>query len=102
MSDSFQLALAAGCGLLIGMLYFSALWLTVTRLPNARSPEMLMLFSVAARMGLALSAFWLVMAGRWERAVACLFGFIAARILLMVFLKRDLQEKTHGRNSDQS
>ena len=38
--------------------------------------------SYLVRLALMLGVVWLVMQGRWERAVACLVGFTVVRVLL--------------------
>ncbi|MFW6127514.1 MAG: ATP synthase subunit I, partial [Thermodesulfobacteriota bacterium] len=59
------------------------LWLTVQRLPGARRPGLLTLLSLIIRLGVTLAGFYLVMAGRWERLLVCLAGFLLVRILLV-------------------
>jgi F1F0 ATPase subunit 2 len=75
------LAFVAGLGL--GLFYFGGLWLTVQRLPQARHPGLLTLVSLIVRLGLTLAVFYLVMAGRWERLLACLVGFLLVRLVLV-------------------
>jgi F1F0 ATPase subunit 2 len=64
--------------------FYAGLWLTVRALPQSRSPWLIGVASLVARMGAAAGAFvlaaWL---GGWTRAVALLAGFIAARVLLV-------------------
>jgi F1F0 ATPase subunit 2 len=74
------MALAAGVAL--GLFYFGGLWLTLRLLPPSRYAGLLVSGSLLVRMGITLPGFYLVMGGRAERLVACLLGFIAARVLL--------------------
>lgn len=75
------LAFAAGLGL--GLFYFGGLWLTVQRLPRSRHPGLLTLGSLIVRLGVTLPGFYLVMAGRWERLLVCLAGFLVVRLVLV-------------------
>jgi F1F0 ATPase subunit 2 len=79
MPDSLQpwLAVLAGGGL--GAIYFGGLWWTVRRAMSFRRPAASMLVSALLRMSVALGGFYLVAAGRWERLLLCLLGFVVAR-----------------------
>ncbi len=74
---------AFAAGLLLGLFYFGGLWLTVQRLPRSEHPGMLTLVSLIIRLGVTLAGFYLVMAGRWERLLVCLAGFLLVRIVLV-------------------
>jgi len=78
---SLFLAFLAGAALGLG--YYGGLWLTIQRLPTAGRPGLLASVSLFLRLGLVLVAFYLVMGGRWERLLACLAGFLLARVLLV-------------------
>jgi F1F0 ATPase subunit 2 len=43
----------------------------------------LSLVSLMIRLGVTLAGFYLVMAGRWERLLACLVGFLLMRTVLV-------------------
>lgn len=79
------LALLAGFGL--GVLFFGGLWLTVRALPRARYPAALMLGSFWGRTALVVAGFTSVIRRRWENALACLVGFLIARLLLARFVR---------------
>ena len=83
MDENWQLLLAGPVGVGLGIVYFGGLWLTVRRLPDARWPALLLLGSMLGRTALTLLGFYLVMDARWERLLACLAGFILARMVLM-------------------
>lgn len=83
MTQILFLLLALMAGLALGLWYFGGLWLTVQRLPRARNPGFLSLVSLMIRLGVTLAGFYLVMAGRWERLLACLAGFLLMRIVLV-------------------
>lgn len=80
-SNTWQLLFALGMGAVLGLLYFGGLLATVASLPQARNPALLFVISYVARMGVAVAGFYFVMGDRWERAVACLLGFVIVRFL---------------------
>jgi len=82
-SNMSELALAFAAGLFIGSFYFLSLWLTVRRLPKARFPAVLTLSSYLIRSAVSMGAFYLVMAGCWERLLISLLGFIVMRSILV-------------------
>lgn len=71
-------ALLLGAGL--GALYFGGLGLTIQRLGQVRSPELLLLGSAIARLCLALICFYAILTGLGLAAfLACLLGFFGMR-----------------------
>jgi F1F0 ATPase subunit 2 len=75
------LALAVGAGL--GLWFFAGLLWTLRRLPNARHPVVLVIFSFVIRTtGVVAGLIWL--AGRhWLLPLAALAGFVAVRQWLL-------------------
>jgi len=69
-------------GLSVGLLYFTGLWWTVVRLTTARRPALWVLASFIVRTGLVLAVFSISAQGHWERFLACLAGFVLARVLM--------------------
>jgi len=88
-SSVWQLLIAATGGTGLGVLYFGGLWLTVTALPTSRHPAVLFLGSFVLRMAATLAGFYLLMNGRWERAIACMLGFLVVRFVLTATLGPD-------------
>lgn len=70
-------------GTLLGAFFFGGLWWTVRRIPGARSPGLLLASSALVRTAVVVAGIWLVMDGRWERAVVSLVGFVAVRVLVV-------------------
>lgn len=83
MREPVHLIVAFVFGLGLGTLYFGGLWLTVRRLPTARWPVFLTLGSLFARLATVMAGFYLVMAGQWERLVACVAGFTLTRFAVV-------------------
>jgi len=82
MGEPAPLAVALLAGLGLGMLFFGGLWLTVRALPRSRYPAALMLGSFWGRTALVVAGFVLAIGRRWQNAVACLLGFLVARLVL--------------------
>jgi F1F0 ATPase subunit 2 len=87
MSEGGFLALACAAGVGLGLFYFGGLWLTVRRLPTTRWPALLTLGSLLGRLAPTLVGFYLVMAGRWERLLACLVGFVLVRLVIVAWIR---------------
>jgi F1F0 ATPase subunit 2 len=77
-------------GGLIGWIYFTGLWETVRRLPEAHSPYGFLIFSFAARMVFALGGFYILADGQWERMTATLLGFFIVRAIRIRSLDRPI------------
>jgi F1F0 ATPase subunit 2 len=81
-SIAFHVSIAFVAGLLLGLFYFGSLWLTVQSLVKVKRPALLSIVSFFGRTGLTLGGFFIVMSGHWERALACMFGFLVMRRIL--------------------
>jgi len=86
MSEFFPPLMALAAGAAIGAFYFGGLWLTVRKLSGSRHPAVLTVVSFWGRLAAGLFGFYLVAGGRWEGLLACLLGFIGARIVLVRLL----------------
>jgi F1F0 ATPase subunit 2 len=80
-TTSLALPLLVGMGL--GLFYFGGLWWTVQQLTTARRPASLSLGSMLVRLIGTQAGFFWIMDGQWERLIACVIGFFAARTLLV-------------------
>jgi F1F0 ATPase subunit 2 len=95
MSETFLLILAWMAGLMLGSVFFGGLWWTVRRGVVSKQPAMLFMCSFLLRMGITVSGFLLVGRGDWKRLVACLIGFVMAR-LVVIWLTRESLEANHA------
>jgi F1F0 ATPase subunit 2 len=82
MNEALTLGLAGLGGIGLGAIFFGGLWWTVRRGVPSRRPALWLIGSLLLRMGVALGGFYLVAGGHWQRLVACLLGFVAARLVL--------------------
>jgi F1F0 ATPase subunit 2 len=76
------LTLAVLMGAVLGAAYLGALWINVQQVTRARRPGVVLAIGAAVRMTFLLGAFYLVASGDWRRLVACLLGFLLARLIV--------------------
>jgi len=95
MSDILALALALFAGTLLGAFFFGGLWWTVQKGVTSDRPALWFLGSLLLRTSTILAGFYFVSQGNWSRFVACLLGFLIARIIVVKRLTRSpAQEQT--------
>jgi F1F0 ATPase subunit 2 len=95
MSDNLDLALALFAGALLGVFFFGGLWLTVQKGITSERPALWFLGSLLLRTGLILAGFYFFAQGHWSRLVACLLGFLIARVIVVKRLTRaPVEEQT--------
>jgi F1F0 ATPase subunit 2 len=95
------LAFAAGAGL--GAIFFGGLWWTVRKGVSSPRPALWFLGSGLLRMSIVLAGFYFVSGGQFRRLVACLVGFIIARVVVTWLTRtsgvtqiRAVQEVSHA------
>lgn len=82
MTSTLPMAFAGLAGLLIGAVFFGGLWWTVRRCMRSTQPGLCWLGSTLLRMTVAVFGFYVVGRGDWRRLIACLMGFITARLVV--------------------
>jgi len=85
-APAFVLALSAG--LLLGAVFFGGLWWTVRRGVSSPRPAAWFLGSLLVRTGIILAGFYFASDGQGDRLLACLAGFVIARLLVIRFVIR--------------
>jgi F1F0 ATPase subunit 2 len=88
MSDIPVLGLALCAGALLGAFFFGGLWWTIRNGVTSERPALWFLASLLLRTGLVLGGFYVVSQGLWSRLVACLLGFLIARVIVVGRLTR--------------
>ena len=88
MNDPLTLILACAAGVALGTIFFGGLWWTIRKGVTSPRPAIFFLTSVVLRMAIALVGFYFVSGGQWQRLLACLIGFVAAR-LAVTWLTRE-------------
>jgi F1F0 ATPase subunit 2 len=94
MSDILGLVPSLAAGLLLGAMFFGGLWWTIRRALSSRWPASWFLSSLLLRASLTVIGFYWVSDGRWERLLACVAGFIIAR-LIVIRLTRPAEASIH-------
>jgi F1F0 ATPase subunit 2 len=80
MYNSLVLLLALFGGVLLGVIFFGGLWFTVRQGVVSKQPALWFFCSLLLRTAIAVLGFYFVMHGDWRRLLACLLGFLLARI----------------------
>ena len=83
MNEILSLALALVAGGLLGAMFFGGLWWTVQKGVSSKRSALWFFGSLLLRMSIALAGFYFFSGGHWKRLLACLFGFIMARFIVM-------------------
>jgi F1F0 ATPase subunit 2 len=83
MNEIARLVLALVAGGVLGTIFFGGLWWTVQKGVSSKQPALWIFGSLLLRTGIALTGFYLVARGDWERLLACLLGFIMARVAVI-------------------
>ena len=82
MNETLTLVLAWVAGGFLGWIFFGGLWWTVRKGVASKQPALWFFGSLLLRMSIALVGFYFVGRGHWERLVACLLGFVIARLIV--------------------
>lgn len=103
MNEPLTLALAFVAGAGLGMIFFAGLWWTVRKGVSSPRPALWFLGSGLLRMSVVLAGFYFVAGGQFRRLVACLVGFIIARVVVTWLTRssgetqaRPVQEVSHA------
>ena len=91
MNETLTLALAWLAGGLLGAIFFGGLWWTVRNGVSSPQPALWFFGSLLLRMSIVLAGFYFVSGGQWKRLVACLVGFVIARVVV-TWLTRPFRE----------
>ena len=82
MIEILRLMAALITGVSLGAIFFGGLWWTVRKGVSSEQPVLWFLGSLLLRTGIALAGFAFFARGHWQRLLACLLGFIAARLIV--------------------
>ncbi|MGD0942376.1 MAG: ATP synthase subunit I [Terracidiphilus sp.] len=80
MNETLMLAGSLLAGVLLGAFFFGGLWWTIRMRSPSQWSGLLFAGSLLIRMAVALTGFYLLSHGDWRKMVACLAGFLLARI----------------------
>ena len=80
MTMMMTLGLAGVAGMVLGLVFFCGLWWTVRRSVASSQPGAWVFGSALLRIGGALGGFYAVSGGQFQPLLACLAGFLLARL----------------------
>jgi len=90
MIELLEWLAAASFGGFLAVFYFGGLWWTVRQMPTARHPVAMYFGSLVSRLSVALAVLGVVAVScPWHTLVACLLGFMIARLALIQLLGND-------------
>jgi len=87
MNESLILALDLLTGVLLGAVFFGGLWWTIRSGSPSEWSGLWFSASFLLRMAIAVTGFYLVLRGDWRNLVACLAGFLLARIVVTKLIR---------------
>jgi F1F0 ATPase subunit 2 len=87
MSNVLSIIFALLCGTTLGTLFFGGLWWTVHRGLHSGAPALWFLGSLLLRSAAVIVGFLWIAHGEFDRLIACLIGFLAARVMVAAMLK---------------
>ena len=83
MNETWTWIWAGMAGAALGVMFFGGLWWTVQKAVSSQRPARWFFGSFLLRMSLTLAGFYGVAGDQWQRLLACLVGFIFARLIVM-------------------
>ena len=99
MNDPLSLLLSFVAGLLFGVVFYGGLWWTIRKGLSSPRPALLFLGSAVLRMSVVMAGFYFVSNGLWQRLLACLMGFIIARLAVTWLTRGKQKEDRHASES---
>jgi len=100
MNDLVNLTFACLAGKLLGFIFFGGLCWIVRKCMTTPNPALWLLGSALIRMSVTLTGFYFVSNGQWQRILACLVGFMIAR-LMVTWLTQSLGDNQTSNESRQ-
>jgi len=94
MNNPLILIMAWAAGLSLGVIFFGGLWWTIRKAVSSPRPALWFFASLLLRMSITLAGFYFVSGGRADRLVACLVGFIFARLAVMKLTRPASESRT--------
>ena len=95
MNDMLTLVLSIIAGGGLGAIFFGGLWWTIGKGLASERPAFWFISSMLLRTGIALTGFYFVSGGQWQRLMLCLAGFLVARPVV-TWLTRPAKEILPG------
>jgi F1F0 ATPase subunit 2 len=94
MNEPLILAGDLLAGIFLGTFFFGGLWWTIQMRSPSQWSGLLFSVSLLLRMAVAVSGFYLVSHGDWRKLVACVAGFLLARIAVTRLIRLPTAKST--------
>ena len=95
MNEPLILAMSLFAGVMLGAFFFGGLWWTIRMGPPSEWSGLVFAGSLLIRMAVAVAGFYLVSEGEWRKLVACLAGFLLARVAITRLIGIPAGKSTH-------
>ncbi len=82
MNEILSLTLSVITGISLGVIFFGGLWWTIEKGIKSKRPGFWFSGSFLLRTGIILFGFSFIGKGHWQRMIACLLGFMMARVIV--------------------
>ena len=83
MHEILALIFTLAAGVVLGAIFFGGLWWTIRKGVASKRPALWFFGSLLLRTSIVLIGFYVVIAGgHWQRLLACLLGFVMARLIV--------------------
>ncbi|MGB3345163.1 MAG: ATP synthase subunit I [Aequorivita sp.] len=79
---------AVFAGIVLGIIFFGGLWLTVRKGLDSKNATLIFMGSLIIRMAIVLVGFYYIGGDNWQKLLACLGGFLIARIVITRLTKK--------------
>jgi len=94
MNETLPLVLAWVAGGGLGAIFFGGLWWTVGKGVSSQRPAQWFFGSLLLRMSIVVTGFYFVSGGHWGRLLACLLGFVMARLVVTWLTRSSGENRT--------
>jgi F1F0 ATPase subunit 2 len=82
INELLSMALATLGGTALGAIFYGGLYLTIRRGIESKTPALWFSGSLLLRTALVLVGIYGISGGNWHRVIACLPGFMLARVIV--------------------
>ena len=96
MGEISAIILAMLVGSLLGTVFFGGLWWTIQHSVGSHGPALLFGGSFLIRTFIAVAGFYFASQGDWRKLLACLFGFLLARIFVTRMTRLPSEKRTRA------
>ncbi len=93
MNEIINLLPALLAGIVLGWLFFGGLLFTVRLGLSSKRPHLLFFGSMVIRMAIVVVGFYYVGGDNWQKMIACLGGFLIARVIITQITKQHKQSR---------